>query len=154
MMQQPNTAVVLLVEDDPGDQELTRRALAEDILRTELHITVDGEDALDYLHKRGAYAGEGAAPRPDLVLLDLNMPKVDGREVLKQMREDEALKSIPVVVMTTSDQETDILRSYDLGCSSYITKPVDLLKFADVIRELGHYWFNLVTLPPKKPIGG
>ena len=152
-MQQPNTAVVLLVEDDPGDQELTRRALAEDILRTELHITVDGEDALDYLHKRGAYAGEGAAPRPDLVLLDLNMPKVDGREVLKQMREDEALKSIPVVVMTTSDQETDILRSYDLGCSSYITKPVDLLKFADVIRELGHYWFNLVTLPPKKPIG-
>ena len=130
-----------------------RLLLDEDVLCTELHIAVDGEDALDYLCQQGDYAAEGVAPRPDLVLLDLNMPKVDGREVLKLMRADASLRTMPVVVMTTSDQEADILRSYDLGCSSYITKPVDLVEFAEVIRELGQYGFNLVTLPRKRPIG-
>jgi CheY-like chemotaxis protein len=141
-------AVVLLAEDDPADQELTRRALLEDVIKTDLHIVSDGEMALDYLHQRGPFADAATAPRPDLLLLDLNMPRIDGKEVLRQMRSDPGLRRIPVVVLTTSKQEEDIIRSYDLGCNSFITKPVDIDGFIRTVRELGSYWFELVTLPP------
>lgn len=140
--------VILMAEDDPGDQELTRRALQDDVLRVDLRIVENGEEALDYLHRRGRYAVEGTAPRPDLFLLDLNMPRMGGREVLAQLKKDPALCQIPVVVLTTSDQEIDIVKSYSLGCNSYIRKPVDLAQFAAIIRTLENYWFEVVTLPP------
>ena len=140
--------VILLAEDDPGDQELTRRALMDDILRVDLRIVENGEEALDYLHRRGEYAVEGAAPRPDLFLLDLNMPRMGGREVLAHLKQDPTLCGIPVVVLTTSNQEIDILKSYSLGCNSYIRKPVDLDQFINVVRKLENYWFEVVTLPP------
>ncbi len=141
-------AVVLLVEDDPGDQEITRRALAEDVIRTDLRVVADGEAALDYLTRRGKYQDPGTSPRPDLILLDLNMPRMDGRQALEHIRSEPTIRTIPVVVLTTSDQETDIVRSYEVGCNSYITKPVDLDKFIKMLRELDAYWFGLVTLPP------
>ena len=141
-------AVVLLIEDDPGDQELTRRALDDGVVKMDLRIVNDGVEALDYLYRRNGYSDAAAAPRPDLILLDLNMPKLDGRAVLKELREVEDLQPIPVVVMTTSDQEADILRSYKLGCNSFITKPVEMDGFIATLRELGHYWFELVALPP------
>ncbi len=150
MQPQPNygkRVVILLVEDDPGDQELTRRALQDDVLRTDLRIANNGEEALEYLQRQGRYAEPGAAPRPDLILLDLNMPKRNGREVLKEIKADEELCRIPIVVLTTSEQEADIVQSYDLGCSSYIQKPVDIDQFIAVVRRLGNYWFEIVTLP-------
>ena len=140
-------AVILLVEDDPGDQELTRRALQNDVLKNELHIVNDGEEALDYMLRRGEYADPESSPRPDLVLLDLNMPKLGGREVLEELKQHEELAVIPIVVLTTSQQESDIIRSYGLGCSSYIQKPVDMDQFIDVVRKLRNYWFEVVTLP-------
>lgn len=142
-------AVILLVEDDPGDQELTRRALQEDVVKTDLHIVSDGEEALKYLLREEPYTDPEESPLPDLILLDLNMPKLDGREVLKKIKEEPHLRTIPVVVLTTSQQETDIVKSYVIGCSSYITKPVELADFMNTIRNLGTYWFELVTLPPK-----
>ena len=140
-------AVILLAEDDLGDQELTRRALQDDSLTVDLHIVEDGEEALSYLRREGDYAEEHSAPRPDLVLLDLNMPRMSGRELLKVLKDDPDLSRIPVVVLTTSEQEADILRSYDLGCSSYIQKPVDMQQFTNAVRQLGRYWFEVVTLP-------
>lgn len=144
--------VILLAEDDPGDQELTRRALEEDVLRVELRIVENGEEALDYLLQRGRYADVEAAPRPDLILLDLNMPRMGGREVLAHLKKHLVLCRIPVVVLTTSIQETDIVKSYDLGCNSYIQKPVEIDQFIDVVRKLGNYWFEVVTLPPLETI--
>lgn len=148
-MREPRTrtAVILLVEDDPEDQELTKRALRASKLRNLLVTVNDGEQALDYLYRRGEYADPAKAPRPDLILLDLNMPKVDGRAVLKQVKQDADLRRIPVVILTTSSQEEDILRSYDLGVNSYVTKPVRMEGFAKAIRDLEHYWFDLVVLP-------
>jgi CheY-like chemotaxis protein len=143
-------AVVLLAEDDPGDQELTRRALQEDVVRTTLYVVSDGEEAMDFLLRRGDYDNPAAAPRPDLLLLDLNMPKLDGRQVLQQIRRDEGLRRLPVVVLTTSKQEEDIIRSYELGCNSFITKPVGVEAFMRTVRELGSYWFELVTLPSQR----
>lgn len=139
--------VILLAEDDPGDQELTRRALQEDVVRSDLQIVGDGEELLDYLFRRGEYEDPQSSPRPDLILLDLNMPKISGREALETLKQDADLSRIPVVVLTTSEQEADILRSYDLGCSSYITKPVDIDQFIIAVRNLGRYWFEVVTLP-------
>ena len=139
--------VILLVDDDAGDQELTRRALEEDVLRVDLRIVSDGEEALDYLFGRGAYAAAGAAPRPDLILLDLNMPRMNGREVLQTLKKSPELCRIPVVILTTSQQEADILATYDLGCNSYVQKPVDIERFIKVVREMGNYWFEVVTLP-------
>jgi len=143
----PRRAVVLLVEDDPGDQELARRVLQEDVIKTDLHMVNDGEEAMDYLLRRGRWCDPTTAPRPDLILLDLNMPRLDGSKVLEQMRAHPDLKRIPVVVLTTSQQETDILRSYNLGCNSFIVKPVGLEGLARMVRALGSYWFELVTLP-------
>jgi CheY-like chemotaxis protein len=150
--QNTKRAIVLLAEDDPGDQELTRRALQEDVLRTTLYVVSDGEEAMDFLLRRGDYDDPAAAPRPDLLLLDLNMPKLDGRQVLQQIRKDEGLRRLPVVVLTTSKQEEDIIRSYDVGCNSFITKPVDIGAFMRTVREMGSYWFELVTLPTPRGI--
>jgi CheY-like chemotaxis protein len=139
--------VILLAEDDPGDQELTRRALAQGGLPIDLRIVSDGEEALDYLFRRGPYGEAGAAPVPDLILLDLNMPRKNGREVLQVLKRSPELCRIPVVVLTTSQQEADILATYDLGCNSYVQKPVELDQFTEVVRQMGHYWFEVVTLP-------
>jgi len=142
-------AVILLVEDDRGDQELTRRALQEGKIRNELHIVEDGEEALAYLFRRGKYKDPATSPRPDLLLLDLNLPRVDGRQVLERVRADSTLRRMAVVVLTTSRQEEDILRSYEVGCNSFITKPVGMDQFIQVIQSLEEYWFQIVVLPPK-----
>ena len=140
-------AVVLLAEDDPGDQELTRRALQDDVANPRLYIVSDGEEAMDFLLHRGEYTESTSAPFPDLMLLDLNMPKLDGRQVLQQVRRHPDLHRLPVIVLTTSRQEEDIVRSYDLGCNSFITKPLDLGAFMRTVKSLGSYWFELVSLP-------
>lgn len=141
------TAIILLVEDDPEDQKLTRRALRTSKLRNDLFVVGDGEQALDFLHHQAEFANPAASPRPDLILLDLNMPKIDGRAVLQHIKREPDLRSIPVVVLTTSSQEEDILRSYQLGVNSYITKPVSMDGFIKAIVDLEHYWFDLVVLP-------
>ncbi|MBW7906371.1 MAG: response regulator [Phycisphaerae bacterium] len=144
---QGRLAVVLLVEDDPGDQELTRRALTEGLLRVDLRTVSDGEEALEYLYHRGRHGDPARSPAPDLVLMDLNMPGLDGRDVLRVVKADATLKSVPIVVLTTSRLEADILRSYDLGCNSFITKPVGVEGFVRAVQDLGAYWFELTTLP-------
>ena len=137
---------VLLVEDDPGDVLLTEETLLGSKIRTNLHVVGDGVEALAFLRKEGAYA---AVPRPDLILLDLNMPRKDGREVLADIKEDSDLKTIPVAVLTTSSQDEDILKSYQLHANCYITKPVGLEQFATVVQSLEDFWFAIVRLPPK-----
>ncbi len=147
MSQRARPAVILLVEDDPDDQELTKRALRSSKLLNTLKIVNDGEQALDYLYQRGDFAGPDTAPRPELILLDLNMPKLDGRSVLTRIKQDPELRSIPVVILTTSSREEDVARSYHLGVNSYITKPVRMEGFIRAIQDLEHYWFDLVVLP-------
>lgn len=140
-------AVVLLVEDDIADQELTRRALMDDVIRVDLRIVSSGVEAMDYLQRRGKYADDLASPTPDLVLLDLNLPGMNGREVLKAVRADPELRHLVVVVLTTSEQSADVVGSYELSCHSFITKPVQAERFMSTIRKIGRYWFELVTLP-------
>ena len=135
---------VLLVEDDPGDVLMTREAFEHHKLRNKLHVVADGVQALQFLRREGEHAG---APRPGLVLLDLNLPRKDGREVLAEIKSDQALRSIPVVVLTTSEAEEDILRSYDLHANAYITKPVDFDRFIDVIRQIDDFFVTVVKLP-------
>jgi len=137
---------ILLVEDNPGDVRLTREALAEGKVLNHLHVVGDGVEALDYLLQRGQYAG---ATRPDLVLLDLNLPKKDGREVLAQIKANDDLKRIPVVVLTTSQAEEDIFKSYDLHANCYIAKPVDFENFIQVVRSIDTFWLTVVRLPPE-----
>jgi CheY-like chemotaxis protein len=137
---------ILLVEDNPGDVRLVREALKEGRVANHLHVVIDGTQAITFLRREAPY--EGAAT-PDLVLLDLNLPRMDGREVLAVVKGDRKLKRIPVVVLTTSDAEQDILRTYDLGCNCYITKPVDLEQFIEVIKLIDSFWLTVVTLPPK-----
>ncbi len=137
---------VLLVEDSETDAELTIEALKQGKLKNSIHHVHDGEEAMKFLHREGEYAN---AARPDLILLDLNMPRLDGREVLKQIRADESLKIIPVVVLTTSSHDKDILESYGLAANSYIVKPVDLVCFFEVIKTIENFWVQVVTLPPK-----
>jgi CheY-like chemotaxis protein len=144
-----NPAVILLAEDDRGDQELTRRALEEGKIHTDLRVVEDGEEALAYLFRRGRYREPASSPKPDLLLLDLNLPRVDGREVLEQVRADSRLRGMAVVVLTTSRREEDIVYSYGLGCNSFITKPVVMDQFIQIIQALEEYWFQIVTLPPK-----
>jgi CheY-like chemotaxis protein len=143
-------AVILLIEDDKGDQELTRRSLERGKIKNDLYVVENGEQALDYLLRRGPYSDPAVSPRPDLVLLDLNLPKIDGRKVLEEIRSTEELKGLVVVIMTTSKQEQDIIRSYEMGVNSYITKPLDFQQFVKVVQEVGHYWFQVVVLPPKE----
>ncbi len=139
---------ILLADDDPDDRLLTRHALEENRLANDLRCVEDGEQLVSYLYRRGQYANPENSPRPGLILLDLNMPKKDGREALKEIKLEPGLRQIPVVVLTTSKAEEDIYRSYDLGVNSYITKPVTFNALVDVIKTLGKYWFEIVELPP------
>lgn len=136
---------VLFVEDNPGDVRLTQEALKEGKLCTNLHIVPDGVEAMAFLRKQGEYAD---VPRPDLILLDLNLPRKDGREVLAEIKSDEDLKRIPVVILTTSSAEQDILKTYSLHANCYVTKPVDLDQFMKVVKAIEDFWLTLVKLPP------
>jgi two-component system, chemotaxis family, response regulator Rcp1 len=137
---------ILLVEDNPADVRLTMEALKEQKLYNNLNVVNDGVEAMAFLHREGKY---GNAPRPDLILLDLNMPRKDGREVLKEIKEDDTLKTIPVVVLTVSDAEWDIVKTYALHANCYITKPLDLNQFAKVVKSIQEFWLTIVKLPPK-----
>ena len=138
---------ILLVEDSPEDYEATVRALRKAGLANPIFRCEDGDEALDFLHRRGRYADEAAAPRPGIILLDLNLPGTDGREVLTEVKADPALRSIPVVVLTTSSDERDIDRCYQAGANSYINKPVDLDGFLRAIQRLKEFWFEVVIVP-------
>ena len=137
---------ILLVEDNPGDARLAQEALKEGRMTSRLKVVVDGVEAMAFLRREGTYTG---SPRPNLILLDLNLPRKDGRQVLAELKADEDLRRIPVVVLTTSQAEQDILRSYDLHANCYITKPVDLDRFISVVRSIEEYWCSVVTLPPR-----
>ncbi len=145
MRVQPIT--ILMADDDEEDRMLTRKAFELNRLGNDLRFVEDGEDLLDYLHQRGKYKEAGSAPRPGLILLDLNMPRLDGREALAAIKSDPSLRRIPIVVMTTSEADQDIARSYDLGANSYVTKPVTFDSLAQVIKALDQYWFEIVALP-------
>ncbi|MGW7518122.1 response regulator [Streptomyces sp. NPDC054796] len=140
----PEPIEVLLVEDDPGDELMTREAFADNKIGNTLHVVRDGQEALDFLYCRGEHT---EAPRPDLILLDLNLPKYDGRQVLERIKSDPVLAHIPVVVLTTSSAEEDILRSYRLHANAYVTKPVDLDQFLSVVRQIDHFFVTVVQLP-------
>lgn len=140
--------VILLVEDNPADQKLTIRAFEKGKINTNLQIVNDGQEAMDYLKREGKFEDKNNSPRPDLILLDINMPKKDGKQVLKEIRANDKLRSIPIVMLTTSDQEKDVLESYNLGVNAYISKPVRINDFIDVINKLEEFWFTLSMLPP------
>lgn len=137
---------ILLVEDNPGDVRLTVEALRGAKVANELHVVGDGEQAIDFLRQRGRYEN---APRPDIVLLDLNLPRLDGRDVLADIKSDADLATIPIIVLTSSAAEEDILRSYELHANCYISKPVDFTGFIDAVRSLEGFWLKIVRLPPK-----
>jgi len=137
---------VLLVEDNPGDVRLTREALKEGKVRNHLHVAADGVEALAFLRREGPH---GDAPRPDLILLDLNLPRKSGREVLEEIKADPSLRLIPVVILSSSEAEQDILRAYDLHANCYVTKPVDLDRFITVVKSIEDFWFTIVKLPPE-----
>ena len=146
---QPGQAVdILLAEDNPNDVEMTRRAFDRGKFLNNLHVVNDGVAALAYLRQEGEYAGE---PRPDIVLLDLEMPRMDGKEVLAELEEDDDLSQIPVVVLTSSEAEQDIVDSYRHSANAYMTKPVGYQEFQDTIREVESFWFEVVKLPPEEP---
>ena len=147
MRPEGNGIVILLAEDDADDRLLVKEALAEGRVLNELRSVGDGEELLDYLRRRGRYADPAASPRPGLVLLDLNMPRKDGREALREIKADPDLRRIPVVVMTTSKAEEDIFRSYDLGANSYISKPVTFERLVELMKVMGRYWIEFVELP-------
>jgi CheY-like chemotaxis protein len=150
-MSDPGKAkVVLVAEDDSDDRLLIKDALAECRWEGDLRFVEDGEELLDYLKHRGKYSQPATAPRPGLILLDLNMPKKDGREALREIKADAELHRIPVVVLTTSKADTDIGRMYDLGANSFIAKPIQFEALVNVMRNLGQYWFNTVELPAPK----
>jgi CheY-like chemotaxis protein len=140
---------ILICDDDEDDRSLTQQALQDAHISNDLRFVEDGEELLDYLHQRGSFAGEtGAAPRPGLILLDLNMPNMDGREALQIIKGDATLLDIPIVVLTTSGSDADVIRSYQLGVNSFITKPVTFTGLVDAMNVLGRYWLEIVELPP------
>lgn len=145
--------VILLADDDEEDRMLACDALAESHLSNEIVCVTDGDDLMDYLYRRGKYTPPALAPRPGLILLDLNMPKKDGREALREIKADPNLRQIPVVVMTTSKAENDIFHSYDSGASSYISKAMTFESLIGVMKGLGHYWFEIVDLPRQEERG-
>ncbi len=145
-----NPVEILLVEDNPADVRLTREALKETKLSNNLSVVMDGEAALCFLRRQGEYA---AVPRPDLVLLDLNLPKKSGREVLAEIKADPRLRRIPVAILTMSDAEEDIVKSYDLHANCYIRKPLDIEQFTTVVRSVENFWFTIVKLPPETGCG-
>lgn len=136
---------ILLVEDNPGDVRLTREALKEGKIHNRLHVAADGVEALAFLRRQGAHA---RAVKPDLILLDLNLPRKNGLEVLQELKADEALRRIPVVILTTSSAEKDVVASYDLHANCYVTKPVDIEQFITVVKSVEEFWFSIVRLPP------
>jgi len=140
---------ILLIEDDEGDIRLAKEALKEGKILNRLFIVEDGVEALDFLYRRGKYADPSKSPRPGLILLDLNLPKMNGLDVLRSIKSDPELRRIPVIILTTSKEEEDIIKSYDLDANSYITKPVDHEKFIEAVHSLRHYWLTVVTLPPR-----
>jgi CheY-like chemotaxis protein len=142
-----NLITILIADDDPDDRELTRDALQECRLANDVSFVEDGEELLDYLHRRGKHAGRAGEPLPGLILLDLNMPRKDGREALKEIKAQPEFRRIPIVVLTTSKADEDILRTYDLGVNSYVTKPVTFDSLVDTIKIIGRYWFEIVELP-------
>ena len=137
---------ILLVEDNPGDARLTLEAMREAKVRNRIHVAEDGVEAMEFLRRQGRF---GDAPRPDLILLDLNLPRKDGREVLAEVKADPDLKRIPVVILTTSRDEEDVLRAYDLHANCYVTKPVDLEQFMKIVSQIDEFWVKVVTLPRK-----
>ena len=143
---QRRSITILVADDDPDDRMLMKEALEENLLANDLHFVADGEELMEYLRHEGRYAGAAPAPRPGLILLDLNMPRKDGREALREINADPCLRRIPTVVLTTSKSEEDICRSYDLGANSYIAKPVTFQALVEVTRTLGQYWFDIVEL--------
>jgi two-component system, response regulator len=147
MKKEGKMMTILLADDDPDDRQLTREAFGENRLANELHCVEDGEELMDYLRRRGRYADLNGEPLPGLILLDLNMPRKDGREALKEIKADPILRRVPIVVLTTSKAEEDIVRSYDLGVNSYVTKPVTFKSLVELVKVLGQYWFEVVQLP-------
>jgi two-component system response regulator len=145
-IEERQVAEILLVEDSPTDVLMTQEALEGSRVLNRLHVVSDGVEALEFLHQQNLFTG---APRPDLILLDLNLPRKDGREVLAEIKQDASLRLIPVVVLTTSKAEEDVLRSYGLHVNSYIVKPVNFDRFVEAIRTLEQFWFQVVTLPPR-----
>ena len=137
---------ILLVEDNPGDVRLTQEALKDSKVSNKLYVVEDGVEALDFLYRRAAYVD---FPRPDLILLDLNLPRKNGREVLEEIKQDPFLKMIPVVILTTSQAEEDVVRAYSLHANCYITKPVDFSQFTKIVRTIEDFWLTIVTLPPR-----
>jgi CheY-like chemotaxis protein len=148
MTERANHKVILLVEDNPDDEALAIRALKRHHIGNEIVVAHDGVEALDYLFCTGIYADRDIANKPSVVLLDLKLPRIDGLEVLRRVREDPRTKFLPVVVLTTSSEENDLLNSYSLGCNSYICKPVDFVQFSEAIRQLGMYWLLMNEPPP------
>jgi len=145
MVEKNGPIEILLVEDNPGDVRLTKEALKEGKVYSNLHTVKDGVEAMEFLRRKGRYKD---VPRPDIILLDLNLPRKDGREVLEEIKSDNELKRIPVVVLTTSKAEEDVLRTYNLHANCYVTKPVDLEKFMVVVKSIDVFWLTVVTLPP------
>ena len=147
-MSNPGSPItILMADDDADDRMLTKEALEESRVMNDLYFVEDGEELMDYLYGRGNYAAPAKAPRPGLILLDLNMPRKDGREALREIKADPNLRRIPIVIMTTSKAEEDIYRSYDLGANSFITKPVTFERLVELMRALGQYWIEFVELP-------
>jgi two-component system, response regulator len=140
---------IVLADDDPDDRKLTQEAFSENRLANEFYAVEDGEELMDYLLRRGKYESMKGDPLPGLILLDLNMPRKDGREALKEIKANPELRRIPIVVLTTSKAEEDIVRTYDLGVNSYVTKPVTFKSLVELIKVLGRYWFEVVELPPE-----
>jgi len=138
---------ILLVEDNPGDVRLTKEALKDAKVLNEIYVARDGVEAMHFVHREGSFAN---APMPDLILLDLNLPRKDGREVLAEIKKDPKLQHIPVVVLTTSKADEDIIKTYNLHANAYITKPVDLNRFVEIMHALEQFWFTIVKLPPKE----
>jgi len=143
-----SSKTILLVEDNPDDEALAIRALQRYHISNEIIVAHDGVEALDYLFGTGTYAGRDLSAKPTVILLDLKLPRIDGLEVLRRLRDDDRTRLLPVVILTTSNEEQDMLSSYSLGCNSYIRKPVDFIQFSEAIRQLGMYWLLMNELPP------
>lgn len=142
--------LILIADDDEDDRMLTKEAFDENFKEKEIRFVNDGVELLDYLRRKNKYANPVSSPRPSIILLDLNMPKMDGREALREIKSDPKLRTIPVVILTTSKAEQDIIKTYELGVNCFITKPVSFIAFLEVTRTLGHYWFNIAKLPNLK----
>lgn len=146
-MKENKTPLILIADDDEDDRMFTKEAFDENFEHNEIRFVNDGVELLDYLRRKNKYSNPVLSPRPSIILLDLNMPKMDGREALKEIKTDPKLRTIPVVILTTSKAEQDIVKTYDLGVNCFITKPVSFTAFLEVTRTLGHYWFDIVKLP-------